>query len=157
MPLTLYFLDGKYKCRKDTNAICQQDKYAPIYQFKVPCKHRHFDKNLTDCVLLDTLQVSKERILQLNAMLHFQLLRTTCIALLWLTSILPQSFYDSDFQQYHTLNRESREIFVEDTLANLKERTFKLEECNSRHNSTVHANSELLSMVNKRIIPNGTF
>lgn len=55
-----------------------------------------------------------------------------------------------------TINRESREIFVEDTLANLRERTFKLEECNSRHNSTVHAYSELLRMLNKRILPNGT-
>lgn len=87
-------------------------------------------------------------------MLHSPLLKTACITLLCLSSILPQSLYNSDFQHYHIINRESREIFVEDTLANLMERTFKLEECNSRQNSTVRAYSELLRMLNKRILPN---
>lgn len=94
-------------------------------------------------------------------MLHIQLLKTTFLTLMYLTSILPQSLYDNDFQQYHTFNRESRESSVKDlinvTETILKERTFKLEECNGRHNSIVDAYSELLRMNNKEIIPNGTF
>lgn len=80
---------------------------------------------------------------------------------MYLTSILPQSLYDNDFQQYHTFNRERRESSVEDlikvTETILNKRTFKLEECNGRHNSVVDAYSELLRMSNKGITPNGTF
>lgn len=99
--------------------------------------------------------------MHLENMLHIQLLKTTFLALMYLTSILSQSLYDNDFQQYHTLNRESRERSVEDlinvTETILKERTFKLEKCNARHNSIVDAYSELLRMNNKGIIPNGKF
>lgn len=133
--------------------VSKTNLYATIYQFKVAFKHHHC---LIRSMCTAWYLASPWRIIKLNAMLHSPLLKTTCITLLCLSSILPQSLYNSDFQHYHILNRESREIFVEDTLANLRERTFKLEECNSRHNSTLHAYSELLWMLNKRILPNGT-
>lgn len=99
--------------------------------------------------------------MHLENMLHIQLFKTTFLTLMYLTSILSQSLYDNDFQQCHTFNRESRERSVEDlinvTETILKERTLKLEKCNARHNSIVHAYSELLRMNNKGIIPNGKF
>lgn len=99
--------------------------------------------------------------MHLENMLHIQLVKTTLLTLIYLTSILSQSLYDKNFQQCHTFNRESSESSVEDlfnvTETILKERTFKLEECNGRHKSIVDAYSELLRMNNKGIIPNGTF
>lgn len=138
---------------KIQSSVSKTNLYAPIYQFKVAFRHHHC---LIRSMCTAWYLASKGRIIKLNAMLHSPLLNTACIFLLCLSSILPQSLYNSDFQHYHILNRESREIFVEDTLANLMERTFKLEECNSRQNSTVRAYSELLRMLNKRILPNGT-
>nr|XP_034307095.1 uncharacterized protein LOC117682794 [Crassostrea gigas] len=96
--------------------------------------------------------------MHLENMLHIQLVKTTLLTLIYLTSILSQSLYDKNFQQCHTFNRESSESSVEDlinvTETILKERTFKLEECNGRHKSIVDAYSELLRMNNKGIIPN---
>lgn len=138
---------------KIQRSVSKTNLYAPIYQFKVAFKHHHC---LIRSMCTAWYLASPWRIIKLNAMLHSPLLKTACITLLCLSSIFPQSLYNSDFQHYHILNRESREIFVEDTLANLRERTFKLEECNSRQNSTVRAYSELLRMLNTRILPNGT-
>lgn len=78
--------------------------------------------------------------------------RIPFLTVVFLTSIRAQILYDTDYQQYSSLNRESKEVSVQslvsETEALLKKKTSDLQELVEKYD-------ELLMMYSQEQIPNG--
>lgn len=91
----------------------------------------------------------------MNMQMKLRQFVTACLNLMLWTGICSQKLYETDFQQYDILNRESKEVFVnhllDETEALLKEKTSKLQDCVAK----ADAYNNLLMLYIREQFPNG--
>lgn len=69
----------------------------------------------------------------MNRLMNTLQFKTACLTLVFLSCIFSQTLYESDYQQYTILNRESKDVslqyLLDETESLLKTKTFNLQNC----------------------------
>lgn len=69
----------------------------------------------------------------MNRLMNTLQFKTACLTMVFLSCIFSQTLYESDYQQYTILNRESKDVslqsLLDETEALLKEKTSYLQKC----------------------------
>lgn len=104
------------------------------------------------------LTETKESVLflaNMNRQIKLRQFVTACLNLMLWSGICSQKLYETDYQQYNILNRESKEVFVNHLLdeaeALLKEKTSNLQDCVDKQD----AYNNLLMLYSREQFPNG--